>query len=141
MAILRVKDNDGNVIPIPALKGEKGDRGAPGAGILLGSYVGNGGVQTIPFDGAVSAVLILTQEAERGVSNNGFLLRGGWVTDSLNDGSYELAYLGKPTADQSYLEVKNATYNAGSDTQYENGFNIYGTTYHYVAFMSEGASV
>ncbi len=27
MAILRVKDNDGNVIPIPAIKGEKGDPG------------------------------------------------------------------------------------------------------------------
>lgn len=27
MAILRVKDADGNYIPIPAIKGDKGDRG------------------------------------------------------------------------------------------------------------------
>lgn len=141
MAILRVRDKDGNVVPIPAFKGDKGDRGAPGAGIMLGSYVGNGGVQTIPFACAVSAVLILTQGVEKGVSNNGFVMRGGFVTGSLNDGSYELAYLGNPTANQSYLEVKNATYNAGSDMQYENGFNIYGTTYHYVAFVSEEESI
>ncbi len=140
MAILRVKDKDGNVVNIPAIKGDKGDkgeRGAPGAGILIGSYVGNAGKQTVYFDCAVSAVLILTQTVEQGVSNNGFLIRGGLVTDELRDNqSVLLAYLGRPTATQSYLEVQNYTYNAGESNEYTNGFNKYGTTYHYIAFVS-----
>lgn len=30
MSILRVKDENGNIIPIPAIKGDKGDPGTPG---------------------------------------------------------------------------------------------------------------
>lgn len=30
MAILRVRDNDGNITDIPAIKGGKGDKGDPG---------------------------------------------------------------------------------------------------------------
>lgn len=146
MAILRVRDNDGNIVEIPAIKGdkgdkgEKGDKGVPGAGMLIGSYVGSGGIQRINFDCAVSAVLILTQSYEKGVSNDGFLIRGGFVTYELRDGSYQLAYLGCPTATASYLEVKNVTYNAGTADEYYNGFNMYGTTYHYIAFVEEGVT-
>ena len=144
MAILRVRDENGNEYPIPAIKGDKGDkgdRGMPGAGILIGSYVGNGGYsQTISFDCNVSAVLILTQGYEKGVANNGFIIRGGFVTDELRDSSYQLAYLGRPTATESYLEVRNATYNAGEAGEYANGFNILGSTYHYIAFVSEGVT-
>ena len=37
MAILRVRDNEGNVVDIPAIKGDKGEAGA---GVHVGSYVG-----------------------------------------------------------------------------------------------------
>lgn len=140
MAILRVRDENGNEFPIPAIqgeKGERGERGLPGTGAFFGSYVGNGGVKNITFDCAVSAVLILVQTVEKNASNNGFLLRGGLVTEELRDGAYQLAYLGRPTATTSYLEVKNATYNAGTADEYTNGFNVYGTTYHYIAFADE----
>ena len=30
MAILRVRDDDGNIFEIPAIKGDKGDKGDPG---------------------------------------------------------------------------------------------------------------
>ena len=138
MAILRVRDEQGNVYPIPAIKGEKGERGFPGTGILFGSYVGDGSsTKTITFDCAVSAVLILTQSFESGVPNNAFLIRGGFLTDELRDEWYQLARLGRPAANASYLEVKNATYNVHAETEYQNGFNINGTTYHYIAFVSE----
>ena len=37
MAILRVRDNEGNIVDIPAIKGDKGEAGA---GVHVGSYVG-----------------------------------------------------------------------------------------------------
>ena len=40
MAILRVKDVDGNVMAIPTVKGDKGDKGDRGAGVHSGSYKG-----------------------------------------------------------------------------------------------------
>ena len=41
MSILRVKDDKGNIIPIPAIKGDKGDKGDRGD---TGVYVGSGAV-------------------------------------------------------------------------------------------------
>lgn len=41
MPILRVKDDKGNIIPIPAIKGDKGDKGDRGDS---GVYVGSGAI-------------------------------------------------------------------------------------------------
>lgn len=35
MSILKIRDNDGNIIEVPALKGNKGDKGDKGDGYIL----------------------------------------------------------------------------------------------------------
>ena len=143
MAILRVKDKDGNIVEIPAIKGDKGDtgdKGAPGAGVLIGSYTGSGtSEQSVLVDGDVYAMLIINQYCEAGVENNGFTIKGGFVTaaNPLKYGSIALAEVTNPVDGLSSLYVRNYTFLAGEEGEYTVGLNESGVTYHYIAFVSE----
>ena len=118
MAILRVRDENGEVHGIRALKGE------PGAGVHVGSYVG-----TCPADGAhsqyvdlgspnVRAVLLMAEDpavfpltlvTAGGVTVNGN--KTAYLVDAYRNGTIDLA--------------------VGNDANQE------GVTYHYVAFIEE----
>lgn len=137
MAILRVRDNDGNIVSIPAIKGDKGDKGDKGAGVIVGKYTGDGMYEkTMLIDGDVKAVLILNQYGEASVDNNGFVIRGGMVTiaDPLKYGNIPLANISNPVSGTSQLTVNNYDFMVGTAESYTMGFNISGTTYHYIAF-------
>lgn len=97
-AILKVKDGNGNVIPIQAIKGEKGDKGDKGDRGLPGS----GGV---PDGGTTGQVLTKNSDADGDA---------GWNTPEpfvINSGEhYNQLFVNK-----SYAEIKEA---------YESGKNV-----------------
>ena len=99
MAILRVKDENGNIIEIPAIKGEKGDKGDPGdaANIniqLNGTSIVQDGVANIPK-----------------MSNQNFGVAKTWdaygITIEPNSG-----YLQMIKADTYNIDIRNANYRA-----------------------------
>lgn len=130
MAILRVRDEQGNVIPIPAVKGEKGDRGD--SGVIVGSYVGDGSISSRYIDlgspNVVAAVVSVSDMVSdhpnnalvtgRGIKYNGTslmaLIENGPYTDSTALALYYDSAIGKAL------------------------FNENGVTYTYIAFVSEG---
>lgn len=121
MAILRVKDNDGNVISIPAFKGN--------SGVIVGSYVGNTAVgvsqsQYIDLGSPdVKAVLLETTSATKPLV---IVKKDSVVIDGEN-----AANLIRGTdmfkGNNMFLAVHR-----GDSTNQEN------VTYHYIAFVGEG---
>lgn len=64
-AILRVRDNDGNIIEIPAIKGDKGDKGDNGdCSVIVGSYVGDGSLSSRYIDLGVPNVVAAVVSAQ-----------------------------------------------------------------------------
>ena len=123
MAILRVRDDKGNITDIPAIKGDKGDRGG---GFSVGSYVGDAKVGTFTTQyidlGSpdVKAVLLETTSASKPII----------IVDentTLIDGK-DAARLIKGTimgdGDNMFLAV-----HSGDAT------NQIGVTYRYIAFI------
>ncbi|MBE6757433.1 MAG: hypothetical protein E7552_02635 [Ruminococcaceae bacterium] len=121
MAILRVRDNKGNVVSIPAIKGDQGDKGAAGAGVHIGSYAGDGQAGSRYFDlGSpnVRAVLLAADDNDvfppTVVTSNGAFRNGkkiAWLVDAYGNGTVDLSVM----------------YDANAD----------GVTYHYIAFVEE----
>ena len=127
MAILRGRDNKGNVTVIPAIKGDKGDRGG---GFDVGKYVGNAQVgasasQYIDLGSPdVKAVLLETTSASKPIV---IVDEGDTVIDGENVANLiKGTMMGK--GDNMFLAVHK-----GSST------NQKGVTYHYVAFIEEAA--
>lgn len=127
MAILRVKDANGNVHAIPAIKGDKGDPGY--SGVIVGSYVGDGATLSRYIDLGVSnvvAVVIcvgdITSESPQTaiVTKSAVLLHNGSSTAAIiENGPYPNSALG--------LYQTSA-----------NGASIYNqpdVTYNYIAFV------
>ena len=125
MAILRVRDDKGNVTVIPAIKGDKGDRGG---GFDVGKYVGNAQVgasasQYIDLGSPdVKAVLLETTSASKPiviVDENPALIDGETAA-SLIKGTV----MGR--GDNMFLAVHK-----GNSTNQE------GVTYRYITFIEE----
>lgn len=127
MPILRVRDEDGNIIEIPAIKGDRGY-----SGVIVGSYVGDGKDSSRYIDLGVPNVVAAVVSAQNmtdghpntalaiigaGAKYNGVgtfsVLNGamGWSNTALG-----LYYDG--TAKRAY-------------------FNENGVTYNYIAFIGE----
>ena len=123
MAILRVRDNEGNVVDISAIKGDKGEAGA---GVHVGSYVG-----TCPAATAASQYVDLGSPHVRAV-----LLQV--------DGSLLLVTAEGVSVDGNLVAALI------SGTEMSRGDNMFlsvhcpltnqeGVTYHYIAFVEEAA--
>ena len=102
MAILRVKDDKGKVYEIPAIKGDKGEKGDAGAGSYIGSYVGDDSVSARYVDlqsPNVKAVLLSADDVDVlptiiVASSNPVVVDGqsvAWLVDAYNDGDLDLA--------------------------------------------------
>lgn len=105
MPILRVRDEDGNIVEIPAIKGDKGEPGD--SGVIVGSYVGEGSTapRYIPLAENVKAVLLAT--------GGGYLPLTLLATDNSSLSNYAyLSYAGDIVnlAVLDNADVKNATY-------------------------------
>lgn len=143
MPILRVRDEDGNIVEIPAIKGDKGEPGD--SGVIVGSYVGDGNAssQVVTIPGKVDAVLILHQSV--GVmedSVGGLTLKGAWVTKD-NPAKYNGVSLATLTqlTDTTQLSVNNWSFdNYDTGKMYTIYLNKTGVTYHYIAFTSKGVT-
>lgn len=137
MAILRVRDKNGNVIPIPAVKGEKGD-----SGVTVGRYVGDGEfTQYVDLGTAkVEAVLISCAQTSIPSESNvtGVPLNGALVTwdAPLKVENIEMASLFKPM-DRTYLIVKNYTFTIETTTMRTVYMNKINTVYPYLLFTSK----
>lgn len=123
MAILRVRDDKGNITDIAAIKGDKGDRGG---GFSVGSYVGNeptdsSSTQYIDLGSPdVKAVLLETTSASKPiviVDENPTLIDGGNVANLIKG-----TIMG--AGDNMFLAVHK-----GNSTNQE------GVTYRYIAFI------
>lgn len=123
MAILRVRDDKGNVTAIPAIKGDKGDRGG---GFSVGSYVGNAKVGALttqyidlgsPY---VKAVLLETTSTSRPIVivDENYTVIDGEDAANLIKGTI----MGR--GDNMFLAV-----HSGNSTNQE------GVTYRYIAFV------
>lgn len=121
MAVLRVKDKKGNVVPIPAIKGEKGDAGT---GVHVGCYVGDcpaaaAASQYIDLGSpCVSAVLLQIDGAMLLVTEEGV------TVDSIT-----VAALVNGTVMGRGANVFLAVYRPLTNAE--------GVTYHYIAFVEE----
>ena len=117
--VLRVRDTQGNYIPLPSIrgeKGEKGDKGDPGPQGPKGD-LGEGVVRSVngvepDGDGAVSLT-----PAQLGALS----LSGGTMTGALSLGGFRLSQLAPPTAstdgaNKAYVDGKRLTMTALLDT-------------------------
>lgn len=95
MSILRVKDDKGNIIPIPAIKGDKGDRGDSGV------YVGSGAIPSgcnVKIDPNGEADDVVTRaEFEELSKNLSKIQRGTRVVQDAISGGYKSAFVGFET--------------------------------------------
>ena len=123
MAILRVRDDKGNVTAIPAIKGDKGDQGG---GFNVGSYVGasSAGASVTQYidlgSPDVKAVLLETTDASKPiviVDDAGVVINGIRVANLISG-----TIMGR--GDNMFLAV-----HSGDATNQE------GVTYHYIAFI------
>lgn len=121
MAILRVRDKDGNVVPIPAFKGD--------SGVIVGSYVGDAAVgasksQYIDLGSPdVKAVLLETTSTTKPlviVSEDSVVIDGEGATNLIRGTNMQ-------KGNNMFLAVHR-----GDSTNQEN------VTYHYIAFVGEG---
>lgn len=117
MAILRVRDENGAVHGIRALKGE------PGAGVHVGSYVGDGAVATRYIDFGSPNVRAVLLTAEDPAVFPLTLVTAGGVTVNGNKTAY----------------LVDAHLNGTIDLAVGYDANQEGVTYHYVAFIEEAA--
>ena len=123
MAILRVRDNEGNVVDIPAIKGDKGEAGA---GVHVGSYVGTCPAATATSQYVdlgsphVRAVLLQVDGALLLVTAEGVKVDGNLVAALISG-----TVMGR--GDHVFLAVHRPLTNAE------------GETFSYVAFVEEAA--
>ena len=116
MPVLRVRDEDGNIVEIPAIKGDKGD-----PGVIVCSYVGDGAGGSRYFDiGDARSVLLLYTDVD-------LTVKGGMLTkdNKIND-----AWLSFNTSSPYGENILGVT----------RSMNTEGTTYHYIAFTSKGVA-
>ena len=123
MPILRVRDKNGKIVNIPAIKG---DPGKSGYSVIVGSYVGDGlNISTYIDLGSpdVKVVLLETTSASKPL-----LIVGTWTTMIDGRNSANLisgTVMGKGS--NMFLALHNA-----EDVKQS------GVTYHYIAFVEEG---
>lgn len=84
MAILRVKDENGNIIEIPAIKGDKGDKGDSADVQINGVSIVENNVANIPVLGEGEHNVGLVKLYEPDVMSNGGLLH--WATSGPRKG-------------------------------------------------------
>ena len=104
MPILRVRDEDGNIVEIPAIKGGKGEPGD--SGVIVGSYVGEGATNPryIALAKNAKAALLVSMCSDFPLALVTSQQGGdAYLVDAYGDGTIDLAVA--RTAD-----VKNATY-------------------------------
>lgn len=122
MAILRVRDENGNILPVTAIKGDKGEAGA---GVHVGSYVGDG-------QGGVSRYIDLQSPNVKAVllsANDTAVLPLTVVTD----------VDGVTVNENKVAWLVDAYVNGTMDLGVTHDANQEGVTYHYIAFVEEVA--
>lgn len=128
MAILRVRDKDGNVFQIPAIKGDSGEAGM---GVHVGSYVGeaaDGMGQSKYIDlGSpnVKAVLLETTSATKPL----VIVTEDNVTIDGENAANLISGTVMKQGDNMFLAVHRG-----------NSTNKKDVTYHYIAFVEEGVT-
>ena len=129
MAILRVRDEKGNVTEIPAIKGDKGNAGEAGSGTHFGSYGG---------DGSASQYIVLNSPNVQAVLLDGNDGRTFLVTSNgvINEDGSTLAALIKAVALHPTTVVL-ALYAQSVGGQYVPYLNKLNEKYNYIAFVSE----
>lgn len=134
MAILRVKDNDGNIVEIPAIKGDKGD---PGTGVVFGSYTGNAsdgssGTQEINLGFKAKVVLIIALSSKAGMDNHGSSAEFTVVKNGQGSyiGGVEVARLATNANGNSVLTVQRVTATGGFVYNLNEQYKVY----EYIAF-------
>ena len=131
-AILRVRDNDGNIVDIPAIKGDKGDKGTPGNyAIVAGSYVGDGNSYSryvaTGSKNTVAVILGVLNPVE-GHPNTVLVSKNSNVYISEDKNHYLNLIDSGPNPDSNHIAI----YNNGSNPAC---FNESGVTYQYIAFI------
>ena len=120
MAILRVRDEKGNVIEIPAIKGDKGDKGDKGAGVYVGTYVGDGNVSTRYIDlGSANVLAVLLSADDNNILPTVVVMSGDGVTVN----------------GQKVAWLVDAYANETVDIAVMHDANKEGVTYRYIAFI------
>ena len=127
MAIMRIRDEDGVVHAIRALKGEKGDSG----GVRVGSYVGTAGSgesssQYINLGSPYVGAVLLTCD-----DGNVFLVTKDGIKNQNGENKAILMYI--PPMHESNMFLSVYTWSGDSGVQ----FNNKGVTYRYIAFVEE----
>ncbi len=137
MAILRVRDENGNVIPVTAIKGDKGEAGA---GVHVGSYVGDF-VAKDDVNMAISRYIDLGSPNVKAV----ILIRNNtdftWIdADGVSYETGEKAVSLITTLSPTYGNNKVLSlFSLAKDGIVYDFFNREGVTYHYIAFVEEVA--
>ena len=80
MAILRVKDEQGNIIEIPAIKGDKGDPASATVVQINGTSITQDGVANIPIASPSKLGVVMASSNYGSQSVNGILAPLNWAT-------------------------------------------------------------
>ena len=127
MPILRIRDENGVIHGVRALKGEKGDSAA----VRVGSYVGNAGVgesaaQYINLGSPHVGAVLLTCD-----DGNVFLITKDGIKNQNGEIKAILMYI--PALHETNMFLSVCTWSGDSGAQ----FNNKGVTYRYIAFVEE----